>query len=255
MATVGFIGTGEIASTMVRGLVGQGHAILVSERGVAMAAQLAVFDDVEITGNQGVIDGSDIVVLCLLKDVAHDVLPCLNFREDQRVISVMVDVSLPALEALCAPVPAIEITIPLPFLATGGCPVPAYPSDVIVGELFGERNPVFAVKTEAGLNAHFAATAMASVAFSQTQRASEWLGELTGDPQAAEQYLVAMLGGFFSGLPQDGQGQLSVALRALNTEGGLNQTLRQHMEQGGVLDDLTDGLDGFRARLGLPEKG
>ena len=46
-----------------------------------------------------------------------------------------------------------------------------------------------------------------------------------------------------------------MALRALNTEGGLNQTLRQHMEQGGVLDDLTDGLDGFRARLGLPEKG
>jgi pyrroline-5-carboxylate reductase len=255
MATVGFIGTGEIASAMVRGLTGQGHTILVSERGVAMAAQLAAFDGVEITDNQGVIDGSDIVVLCLLKDVAHDVLPSLNFRADQRVISVMVDVSLSALEALCTPVQAIEITIPLPFIATGGCPLPAYPSAVIVGELFGERNPVFAVNTEAGLNAHFAATAMASVAFSQAQRASEWLGELTGDPQAAEQYLVAMLGGFFGGLPQDGQGQLSAALRALNTEGGLNQTLRQHMEQGGVLDDLSDGLDGFRARLGLPEKG
>jgi pyrroline-5-carboxylate reductase len=254
MANVGFIGTGEIAAAMVRGLTGQGHAIRVSERGSAMSAELAVFEDVEIAGNQGVIDGSDIVVLCLLRDVAHDVLPSLDFRADQRVISVMVDVSLSALEVLCAPVQAIEITIPLPFVATGGCPLPAFPSAVVVGELFSANNPVFAVKTEAGLNAHFAATAMASVAFSQAQRASEWLGELTGDTQAAEQYLVAMLGGFFSGLPQDGQGQLRAALMALNTEGGLNQTLRAHMEQGGVLDDLTDGLDGFRERLGLPEK-
>ena len=66
---------------------------------------------------------------------------------------------------------------------------------------------------------------------------------------------MAMLGGFFSGLPQDGDGRLDDALNALNTEGGLNQTLRKHMEQGGVLDDLTSGLDGFRGRLGLPSKG
>jgi pyrroline-5-carboxylate reductase len=252
MARVGFIGTGEIASAMVRGL--SGHKVLVSNRGASIAAELALRDDVEIADNQGVIDGSDIVVLCLLRDVAHDVLPSLNFRADQRVISVMVDVPLDALKNLCEPVQAIEITIPLPFVATGGCPLPTYPSIDIVGALFGAENHVFAVETEAGLNAHFAATAMASVAFSQAQCATEWLGEMTGDTQAAEQYVLAMLSGFFSGLPNDGQGQFRAALSALNTDGGLNQTLRQHMEQGGVLDDLTDGLDGFRHRLGLPSK-
>ena len=252
MANVGFIGTGEIAAAMVCGLTGQGHVISVSARGAAMAAELTAFDDVGIASNQGVIDVSDIVVLCLLKDVAHAILPTLKFRADQRIISVMVDVSLADLNTLCAPVTDVEITIPLPFVATGGCPLPVYPKAVTVDTLFGAKNPVFAVKTEVGLNAHFAATAMASVTFAQAQHASEWLGELTDDPHAAEQYVVAMLGGFLQGLPQDGQGRLADALAALNTEGGLNQTLRQHMEDRDVLGDLSGGLDGFRGRLGLP---
>lgn len=254
MAKVGFIGTGEIAAAMVRGLTGQGHQMLVSERGASTATELAHLSDVEIASNQGVLDGADIVILCLLTDVANSVLPTLNFRADQRVVSVMVDVSLDVLIHLCNPAQNIEITIPLPFVSTGGCPLPVYPKAEVVDGLFGADNPVFAVKSEAGLNAHFAATAMASVAFSQANRVVKWLGELTDDPVAAEQYMVAMLGGFFTGLPQDGNGRLDEALNALNTDGGLNQTLRQHMEQHGALDDLNDGLDGFRARLGLPPK-
>jgi pyrroline-5-carboxylate reductase len=254
MARIGFIGTGEIASAMVHGLTGQGHSMFVSERGAPMATKLSAFEDVQVADNQAVVDAVDIVVLCLLKNVAHDVLPSLNFRENHQVISVMVDVSLDALGDLCNPAQDIEITIPLPFVSAGECPLPVFPKAETVDALFGANNPVFAVKTEAGLSAHFAATAMASVAFSQANHAAEWLGKLTGDPKAAEQYLVAMLGGFFSGLPQDGDGRLTEALNALSTEGGLNQTLRQHMERGGVLDDLSAGLDGFRERLGLPPK-
>lgn len=254
MERVGFIGAGEIASAMVHGLTGQGHTILVSERGAEIAACLSALSDVDVATNQGVVDGVDIVVICLLKDVAHAVLPTLNFRANQRVISVMADVPLVQLQTLVSPVQDIEITIPLPFVATGECPLPVYPVAKAVSEIFGANNPVFTVKSEDALNAHFAVTAMASVAFSQAQEAAKWLGELTDDPRAAEQYVTAMLGGFFNGLPVDADGQLAAALDALNTEGGLNQTLRAHMEQHGTLDDLRGGLDGFRTRLGLPSK-
>ena len=165
MARVGFIGTGKIASAMVRGVTGQGHEIYVSKRGANIAADLALLDDVQIFDNQDLLDKADIIILCLLKDVAHLILPELNFREGHRVISVMVDVSFSQLAKLCAPVQAIEITIPLPFVATGNCPLPCFPSNVIISELFGTNNPIFSTKTEAGLNAHFAVTAMASVVF------------------------------------------------------------------------------------------
>ena len=254
MACVGFLGTGKIAAAMVRGITGQGHEIYVSKRGADIADDLALFDDVQIFENQDLLDKVDIVILCLLKDVANLILPELNFREGHRVISVMVDVSFSQLAKLCAPVQAIEITIPLPFVATGNCPLPCFPSNIIISELFGANNPIFSTKTEAGLNAHFAVTAMASVVFAQAETASKWLADLTEDKGAAEHYILAMLGGFLIGLPKAGEGHINEALMALNTKGGLNQTLREHMEVNGTLNDLEEGMNGFRKRLGLPLK-
>ena len=254
MACVGFLGTGKIAAAMVRGITGQGHEIYVSKRGANIAADLALLDDVQIFENQDLLDKVDIVILCLLKDVAHLILPELNFRKGHRVISVMVDVSFSQLAKLCAPVQAIEITIPLPFVATGNCPLPCFPSNIIISELFGANNPIFSTKTEAGLNAHFAVTAMASVVFAQAETASKWLADLTEDKGAAEHYILAMLGGFLIGLPKGGEGHINEALMALNTKGGLNQTLREHMEVNGTLNDLEEGMNGFRKRLGLPLK-
>ena len=254
MACVGFLGTGKIAAAMVRGITGQGHEIYVSKRGADIADDLALFDDVQIFENQDLLDKVDIVILCLLKDVAHLILPELNFRKGHRVISVMVDVSFSQLAKLCAPVQAIEITIPLPFVATGNCPLPCFPSNIIISELFGANNPIFSTKTEAGLNAHFAVTAMASVVFAQAETASKWLADLTEDKGAAEHYILAMLGGFLIGLPKGGEGHINEALMALNTKGGLNQTLREHMEVNGTLNDLEEGMNVFRKRLGLPLK-
>ena len=254
MACVGFLGTGKIAAAMVRGITGQGHEIYVSKRGADIADDLALFDDVQIFENQDLLDKVDIVILCLLKDVAHLILPELNFRKGHRVISVMVDVSFSQLAKLCAPVQAIEITIPLPFVATGNCPLPCFPSNIIISELFGTNNPIFSTKTEAGLNAHFAVTAMASVVFAQAETASKWLADFTEDKGAAEHYILAMLGGFLNGLPKGGEGHINEALIALNTKGGLNQTLREHMEVNGTLNDLEEGMNGFRKRLGLPLK-
>lgn len=75
MARIGFLGTGEIASQMVRGLAGQGHAIMVSDRNADVARSLA--DDhieVSIVSNAEVVGQSDIVILCLMAPVARTVL-------------------------------------------------------------------------------------------------------------------------------------------------------------------------------------
>ncbi len=81
-----------------------------------------------------------------------------------------------------------------------------------------------------------------------------WLAELTGSQTGAEAYIVALFAGYLGGMPKDGQGRLLEALQGLSTEGGLNASLRQHMQKAGVLGDLRDGLDAFRPRLGLPAK-
>lgn len=248
MAHLGFIGTGEITAAMVRGLAGQGHQILVSPRNAAMAAMLA--DEVEgvtITPNEEVVAGSDVVFLCLLARVAEEVLPTLPFRADQSVISVMVDAPLSRLRQLCAPATDIAITIPLPPIAQGGCPLPVYPASPALEALFGRKNQIIPVRDEAALSAHLAVSALCSPLLDQMLAAAAWLARHTGDAGGAETYVAAMIRSYLPEHPEPGD--LAAALQKLSTEGGLNATLRARMA--GANDHLRRGLDGFRKRLGL----
>ena len=152
---VGFIGTGEIAGYMVQALAGQGHQIYVSARNATKAAELAAsYPDVTVAENQQVVDQSDTVFLCLMAAVAREVLPQLAFRPDQNVISVMTDLSVDDLHALCAPATEIACTIPLSAIASGGSMLPVYPASPALQTLFGDTDHVIPVSSQSALNAH-----------------------------------------------------------------------------------------------------
>lgn len=247
---LGFIGTGEITSAMVRGLAGQGHRILISPRNAAIAATLtAEVPEVTIAPNEDVVTNSDVVFLCLLARVADGILPTLPFRASQTLISVMVDAPLAKLRQLCAPATDIAITIPLPPIALGGCPLPVYPASPILDALFGARNLILPQPSEQALNAHLGASALCAPILDQLLTATDWLATHTGDPAAAEAYIAAMIRAY---LPERAaEGDLAAALKKLSTEGGLNATLRAAMVP--AKDSLRNGLDGFHTRLGLHE--
>ena len=247
---LGFLGTGEITAAMVRGLQGQGHTILVSPRNAATAATLSELPGVSIAPNEEVVANSDVVFLCLLARVALEVLPTLPFRADHKIISVMVDAPLATLRTLCAPATDIAITIPLPPIANGGCPLPVYPASPTLAALFGDRNPILPQSSEDSLSAHLGASALCSPILDQLLTATDWLASHTGNPGSAEAYIAAMIRAY---LPERAkEGDLAAALKSLSTEGGLNATLRAVMAP--AKDSLTQGLTGFHPRLGLKDK-
>ncbi len=247
---LGFIGTGEITTALVRGLQGQDHQILVSPRNADVAAMLAAeVPGLTVAPNPDVVTGSDVVFLCLLARTAWEVLPGLPFRADQTIISVMVDAPLSKLRAVCAPATDIAITIPLPPIAGGGCPLPVYPASSVLDTLYGARNLILPQPSEAALNAHLGASALCSPILDQLLTAIDWLAAHTGDAAQAEAYIAAMIRGYLPERAQ--QGELAAALKSLSTEGGLNATLRAAMAP--AKDALRHGLDGFHARLGLTD--
>ncbi len=247
---VGFIGTGAIASAMVRGLVGQGHEIWVSARGEATSKALAAeFAEVHRASNDRIAEGCEVVVLCLMATVAKQVLPSLSFGPGVRVISVMVDVDLATLRGFAPEAASIDMTIPLPQIASGGCPLPCFPRRETVADLFGPANPSFVVKDMRALNAHFAASALMSTTLDQIATGAAWLSGYSDDEAAAQFYLAHMLA---SALVTIGKPtSLAHLLAELSTEGGLNATLKAHMRTRGAPAALRDGLDAFTARLGL----
>ena len=132
MSAVGFIGTGHIAAPMARFLAARGREVVVSDRNAEVAARLAENSAIRIEPNQGVLDACETVVLCLRPQIAADVLDALQFQSDHKVVSVMAGVPRAELQQLCAPATEFTQTIPLGYLETGGCPLPAYPdADVL----------------------------------------------------------------------------------------------------------------------------
>lgn len=235
---IGIIGTGTIASAVVRGIANDGHQITVSERSAANAQALAAeFDSVSIASNQDVIDQSDVVILGLMAEAAGDILAPLTFRADQQVISLMAGASLDAAAALVAPAQARTIMLPFPGIAKGGSPILMLGDETLVGQIFGTRNQIFALQDAAELNAYLCAQAVLSPAARMVSDAANWLGTRVSDVAKGEAFLRVLVASSLEGSTAD------ALISALNTEGGYNQRLRLHMENAGTGAILAEGLD------------
>ncbi len=250
---IGFIGCGKIAEPMVRSLSRQfpGSSIVISKRSTSISGKLvSELDNVTAGDNQWVLDQSEIVFLCVLAKVARDEFPGLNFRDDHVPISVMADVSMQEVESLIRPAKNCCITIPLPFIVTGGCPLPVYPASPCLEQLFGAENQIITVASELNIGPYFAVTAILSTLMAQLECTSQWLGTETGNLQNAEVYVASLVSGFLGAMEKDGAGRFMEALDDLSTEGGLNTQLLNHNRNGGVITQLESGLDALGQRLG-----
>lgn len=235
---IGVIGTGTIAAAMVRGIAGDGHEITVSERGAAYAAALsAEFDNVQVGGNQTVLDQSDTVFLCLMAETAANVLPKLRFRPDQQVISLMSGASLEQVGTWVAPARAAAIMMPFPAIAQGGSAIMALGDTDLVSAIFAPGNTVYALDSEDELAAYLCAQAVLSPATRMVADAADWLAGKGCDAQQGERFLRHLVSSSLS------RSDCASLIEALNTPGGFNQRLRLHMEAGGMSETLRAGLD------------
>ena len=248
MSRIGFIGTGHIAAPMARFLARTGHDILVSKRNVDVAAILAETCGASVAPNQAVLDGAEIVFLCLRPQIAEEVLSGLTFRPDQRVVSVMAGVSLADLRRLCGPVEDISLTIPLGFLEQGGCPLVAFPDTGLLDRLFAPENPVIPVPDERAFAMHFAICAMVPGLLDLIATGAEWLGAETGDPKMAEFYATQLVSGFLAAMGRM-PGTLAQERDDLASEGTISLQMTRALKSGGAHEALRAALDQIGARL------
>ena len=247
---IGFLGTGTIASAMVQCLASGNHQIVISERNRTISAELSQkYSNVNVADNQTVIDISDVVIICLLADVAQSILPALTFRPDQKILSVMVGFSFEELSSLVSPAVYEAVFIPYPFIKRGNSPLLVYPQSDTLQALFGEQNELIRMQSEADLQSYLAAQAILLPTVNLLNNSVEWLQKRVGDTVSAEKFIRLLVGGYLTAESLDQPGVLAEAMVDLGTEGGLNAQLRDHFAQHGVYDALADGLDQLEKRL------
>lgn len=235
---LGFIGTGVIASAVVRGLAGQGHEIRISARSEARSTQLAAeIPEVQVAGLQEILDQSEVVFLGLMAEQAGAILSELRFRPGQQVISFMAGASLEQVASLVKPASAAAVMMPFPGIAQGGSAIMALGDEALLNQIFGNRNTVFALENAAELEAYLCAQAVLSPVAQLTADAAGWLGKRVADPAKGEAFLRMLVSTSLAA------SETEDLIEALNTPGGFNQRLRLHMEGRGMREELARGLD------------
>lgn len=234
---IGILGTGTITSAVVHGIAQDGHQITISNRNAEKAKRLTdAFENVEIADNQTVLDHSDVVFVGLLAEIGHAILPQLRFRPDQQVISVMAGISLDQVAALVTPAQAAAVAMPFPGIAQGGSPLMMQGDTELVGSIFGARNTLYPLRNDAELSAYLCAQAVLSSVAQMVSDAAHWLSDRVDDPTQAEAFLRDLVSSSLQATQTD------ELIAALNTEGGYNQRLRQHMVAAGTSETLAQGL-------------
>lgn len=248
MSRIGFIGTGHIAAPMVRRMVRLGHDVTVTTRNAEVSAALAASHGVAVAEPQDVVDGSDIVFICLRPSVAPDILKSLTFRADHQLISVMAEHSQATLLNFCAPATQISRTIPLGFVEHGDCPLPVWGDADLISTLFAPDNTILAMPQEAGLNAILTASAFMASQLDLLNSVAAWTETQIGDADVSEAYICTLISGFLTAMPRD-TGSLKAERDGLTLPGSLNRYVMEAMQSEGAHDTLIRALDDVYERL------
>jgi len=235
---LGFLGVGTIATAVVKGVADHGHQILLSERNALKAKQLSErYDNVSIAPNQAVIDVSDVIFIGLMPDVAEAILPDLQFKSGQIIISFIADLTLEQIAAMVAPAEAKALMLPYPNIADGNSIIPFIGDRAVIESLFAAKNHLTMLQNQDEMNALLRAQAVLSPVAKLVQDAANWLDDKGVETERGERFLRILIASNLFQIPSD------TLLEALNTEGGYNQRLRLHMEKSGISEMLKTGLD------------
>ena len=253
-ATLGFLGTGTIASAMVTGLRAAGEdtpAILLSPRNASAAAALAArFENVSVAAsNQEVVDQAETIVVAVRPQIARDVLAALRFPARANVVSLVSGLPVRRLAELTAPATRISRAVPLPSAARRMSPTPVFPRDPEVVDLFARLGSAIAVEEEARFDALCVITATMAAYFTFAGTSAEWLTRQGVNPEQARDYVAQI----HKGLALTAADSPSVSFADLAadhaTRGGTNEQVVGYLKQHGVFARLDEALDAILRRV------
>ncbi len=251
---LGFIGTGEITSSIVIGLSSSGatkHSICLSPRNATIASRLAnQFDGISVAlSNQEVLEHSETIVIAVRPSVTREVVTELRFRPDHTVISLVSGLSLHNLSQLVAPAVRIARAVPLPSSAIRLSPTAIFPPDPSASELFATVGTAIPIEREREFDAICAATATIASYFAFTDAIAAWLQCQGISASQAQDYVCQLFLGVASAAVEKPEDNFRSAATAHATPGGINEQFLKHMTERGLTSAVPEGLDVVLRRI------
>ena len=223
---LGFIGTGNIVSDVITGINKSKFAykkIIISPRNKKKAQYLKKkFNRIIIAkDNQAVIDMSNWVFLGVLPRVGENILPKLNFKKNQTIISFMSTTNYSKLKKLINNKLIIVRAIPMPPIRLGRGPIAIFPPNKKVKIFFDKIGTTIEIRNEK-LSKNFWAISGTMASFYELLNVlSKWLIRKKTNKLDAQKYVTSL----YSALAELALLNSSKPLKNLvneQTPGGLN---------------------------------
>ena len=251
---LGFIGTGNISSDVITGICNSKISfkrIVVSPRNKQKAQKLKKkFKRVSIAkSNQEVIDKSDWVFLGVLPKVGEKILPRLNFKTNQTIVSFISTINYEELKKIVKKKAKIVRAIPLPPISLGKGPVPICPPDKQVKNFFDKIGTTVEIKSERSSKNFWATSGMMAPFYEMLKVLSDWLARKGIKRNEAQKYIASLFVALSEDSVVNSKKHLKYLVSESQTPGGLNEQGVKVLRRSGFYKSLEKSLNGILKRL------
>ena len=252
---LGFIGTGNITSDVVTGICKSKISfkkIILSPRNKNKAKSLKKVFKKKIyiaKNNQEVIDKSEWVFLGVLPEVGEKILPKLNYKSNQMIVSFISTINYSQLKKIVKKKVTIVRAIPMPPISLGKGPVAIFPPNKKVKNFFNKIGTTIEIRSEK-LSNNFWATSGTMAAFYELLKVlSDWLVKKGLKRNQAQQYITSLYSALAELAAANSNKHLKYFVAESQTPGGLNWQGVNQLRKSGYYKSLEKTITNILKRL------
>ena len=251
---LGFIGTGNIVSDVVTGISKSKinyKKIIISPRNKQKAQSLKKkFKKVVIAkDNQDVINKSDWVFLGVLPEVGEKILPKLNFKNKQIIVSFISTINYAQLKKIVKKKLTIVRAIPMPPIRLGKGPVAIFPPDRKVKYFFNKIGTTIEIRNEKLSNNFWAISGTMASFYELVKVLSDWLTKKKLNRIQAQQYITSLYSALAELASVNSKKPLKNFVAESQTPGGLNWQGVNELRKSGYYKSLEKSVNNILKRL------
>ena len=251
---LGFIGTGIIASSVITGICRSKitfKKIIISPRNRNIAQKLKKrFRKVNIgKTNQEIVDKCNWVFLAVTPKVGKKILPKLNFRSNQKIISFISTINLAQLKKIVKKRAKIVRAIPLPPISLGKGPVPIFPPDKQLKFFFDKIGTTVEIRSERSSKNFWVTSGMMAPFYEILKVLSDWLVKKGIKRNEAQKYITSLFAALSEDSVANSKKHLKYLVSESQTPGGLNEQGVKELRRSGFYKSLEKSLNSILKRL------
>ena len=251
---LGFIGTGVIASSVISGVCRSRisfQKIIVSPRNRNVAQKLRKrFRKVDIAKtNQEIVDKCNWIFLAVTPKVGEKILPKLNFRSNQKIISFISTINSIQLKKIVRKKAKIIRALPLPPISLRKGPVPIFPPNKEAKNFFNHLGITVEISNERLFTNFWCMTAMMAPFYENLFTLSDWLSKKGLNKIDAQKYITSLFFAMAEDAVVNSSKDLRILIKNSQTPGGLNEQALKQLKRFGFYKLLNNAADNIHKRL------